>query len=201
MKSISRTCLHTALVVIGLGAIGTAFAGNNWASYDRKTYTGAQCQPAYGIHSKDFTIVQGRLRNDNAAPRYTSCAITFDSEYSVDQTDFDNTTADGAIEIRVYLDYSAVPDIVGTTYETSCTLAGRDLDGGGATKTETLAVSSGRTSTPQTLIFEGATWTGLSIGSNYSLQVSCLQPYNVALIGYKIYELGETGHYYYTPPL
>lgn len=195
----SRKAVCSGVVLLGLAAVSAqVLAGNNWRSYDRKTYTGAQCQPAWGIHSKDFTIYQGKLRNENDAARWSSCAITFDSEFSIDQVDTNNTTASGKMRVLVMLDYSAVPNIPGTTYETSCTLSGRDLDGT-LSKTQTLAVSAGRTNTVQTLDFQGSVWTGLSIGANHSLQVSCLQPSKVALIGYKIYEYGETGHYYYTP--
>lgn len=191
--------IYSGLALVALAAVSTpAFSGSNWTAWDRKTYTGAQCQPAYGIHSKDFTIFQGRLRNDNPAARWSSCAITLDSECSINQSDSDITTCSGTLEVDVYLDYSAVPDVPGTTYETTCTLAGRAL-AGSLSKTETLAVSSGRTSTPQHLYFTGSVWTGLSIGSQHSLQVSCLQPSKVALIGYKIYEAGQTGNYIYTP--
>lgn len=198
MKFISRNSVRTCVAALGLVAIcAPAFAGDNWSFYDRKTYTGAQCQPANGAHAMDFTIFQGRMRNDNASARWSTCAITFDSENSIDQADGSSTTAQGAIRVLAFLDYSAVPNVVGVTYKTTCTLSGRGPYT--ASKTQTLSVTSGRTTTVQELDFQDAIWTGLNIGNHESLQLSCQQPSKVALIGFKIYEEGETGHYYYTP--
>lgn len=197
MKFIRHTALAAATAALGLTMLSSAAnAGNNY-DWDRKSYTGAQCQPAYGIQSNDFTIYQGRLRNDAAGVRWVSCAITLDAEDTIDQGDVDTATADGGIQVRVWLDYSGVPDGV-ASYTTNCTIAARDPYGLSAT--QTLGVTSGKTSTQQSISFMPNSFTGVvAVGNDAAVQVSCLLPSKVALSAIKVYEYGRTDEYYYTP--
>ncbi|HET6436120.1 MAG TPA: hypothetical protein VFG18_10525 [Xanthomonadaceae bacterium] len=173
---------------------GAVSAASNYG-WDRKSYTGAQCQPAYGIQSGDFTIFQGRLRNDAAGLRWVSCAITFDAEDGLDQADTDNATVAGAFEIRVWLDYSGIT--APGSFKTSCTIAARGPYN--TSVTETLDVTAPKTSTQQAITFVPSSLNGYSIGNDVTIQASCLLPSKVALAGIKVYEYGRTDEYLYTP--
>jgi hypothetical protein len=64
------------------------------------------------------------------------------------------------------------------------------------------SISSPKTSVLQNITFdetENAVFDGNSIGSGFTLQVSCRLPSKVALTSFKIYEYGGTGNYTYTP--
>jgi hypothetical protein len=198
MKFIRHTALAAATAALGLTMLSTAAqAGNNY-DWDRKSYTGAQCQPAFGNQSNDFTIYQGRLRNDAAGVRWVSCAITLDAEDTIDQADgYNTTTSAGGLQVRVWLDYSGVPSGV-TSYTTNCTIAARDPDG--LSLTETVGVTSAKTTTQQAVNFQPAAFTGtVAVGNDAAVQVSCLLPSKVALSTLKVYENGRTDEYSYTP--
>jgi hypothetical protein len=188
-----KIALATAAVLGLASVVNTAHAGWTYGSYDRKSYTGAQCQPAYGIHSPDFTIYKGGLRNDNASYRWVSCAITFDAEDALDSTDSDGTTPAGYFELDVYLDYSGAA----ASYTTNCTLAGRTPFG--TNLTQAGSVTSGATATAQSIYFSAAPLDGLAIGNQATIQVSCLLPPKVALGTIKVYEAGRTDENFYTP--
>lgn len=191
----TKVATATAAVVGLLLLSGTVSAAQVY-DWDRKSYTGAQCQPVYGIHSSHFTIYQGRLRNDSDGNRWVSCAITFDAEDTLDSTDgYDTATADGGFNLRVYLDYSGVP--AGPSFTTNCTLAGRLPNG--TSYLQTLGVTSTKTATTQNIYFSGVPLDGLSIGSNGVIQLSCLLPTQVGLSAIKVYENGRTDINYYTP--
>lgn len=190
-------CKSSAVVTTMLGLIllsGAATAAMNY-DWDRKSYSGAQCQPAYGNQSADFTIFQGRLRNDAGGNRWVSCAITFDAEDTLDSADSSLATPAGGFNLYVFLDYSGVP--AGPSFTTNCTLAGRDPSG--VNLTQALSVASTKTTTQQSIYFTGVPLDGLAIGDQATIQISCLLPSKIALTTVKVYELGRTDETYYTP--
>lgn len=195
MKIHSPSILAAATAVMALSMLSSAAHAASTYDWDRKSYTGAQCQPAYGIQSNDFTIYQGRLRNDAAGLRWVSCAITFDAEDGIDQADTDLSTPAGGFSLRVWLDYSGVPAGAVTT---NCTIAARDPYGLSAT--ESASASSGATASPVQINFAPSAFTGtVNIGNDATIQVSCLLPSKVAISAIKVYEDGRTDEYTYSP--
>ena len=186
--------MAAATTIVGLSMLSSAANAASNYGWDRKSYTGAQCQPAYGIQSNDFTIYQGRLRNDAAGQRWVSCAITFDAEDALDQADSNSTTPAGGMTVRVWLDYSGVPSGAVTT---NCTIAARDPFGLSATQSS--SVNSPATASQQSITFTPPGFTGVDIGNDATVQVSCLLPSKVALASIKVYEDGHTDEYTYTP--
>jgi hypothetical protein len=194
-NSLIPTAVASLALVLAAGSVD---AGSNWGTYDRKTYTGAQCQPATGSQSSDFVIFAGTLRNMSGGLRWASCAITFDQEGTVDSTDTDHTTTAGALALRAYLDYSAVP--AGIDFTTDCTV--RSLAPSGASTTVSKSTTAQKTAGTVSVIFSTADLApldGMNIGNHVSLQMSCRLPAKAGIRIVKIYEYGQTGSYYYTP--
>ena len=196
-RSLSKSILIAPMALLIFS--GSVMAGDFWNSYDRKVYTGAQCQPAWGNQSADFTIFAGTLRNMAAGNRWASCALTFDQEGTVSSADTDNTTSAGALSVLVRLDYSAVA--AGPEFTTNCSV--RSVEPSGTSTVVADSVTSTKTASSREVLFTtaemGAFDGSLSIGSHDSIQVSCLLPPAVAIEIVKIYEYGDTGAYRYIP--
>lgn len=192
--------IHAFGAVAALLAAATsanAIAGSTWSSYDRMTISGAQCQPSTGSQWPDFVVNPDGIRNMHTAYfRYISCAIPFQSENAINQSDNDNTTPAGAMSVTLVLDYSQVA--VGSNHQTDCTLFGRN---GTTVQSAVASVQATKTTDLQYLAFgNSSALEGLSIGNTATQVVlNCRLPPKVKLTNIKTYEEGETGNYYYTP--
>jgi hypothetical protein len=193
----NHACAAIAALVAA-ATFGHATAGSAWTSYDRMTISGAQCQPSTGSQWPDFVVNPDGIRNMHPAySRYISCAIPFQSENAIDQSDFSGTTAAGAMEVTLALDYSQVA--VGSNHRTDCTLFGRN--GGSVAQSDVGSVQSAKTADLQYIAFGASSaLQGINISSHATQVVlNCRLPPKVKLTNIKTYEHGETGNYYYTP--
>lgn len=187
-----------AAALLAAATSGNAIAGSSWSGYDRMTISGAQCQPSTGSQWPDFVVNPDGIRNMHTAYfRYISCAIPFQSENTIDQADYSGTTAAGAMEVVLVLDYSQVAD--GSNHQTDCTLFGRNGDS--VAQSAVASVQSAKTTALQYLQFGASSaLAGLSIGNHAThVVLNCRLPPKVKLTNIKTYEYGETGNYYYTP--
>lgn len=178
-----------------LCASALAEAGNNY-DWDRKTMTGAQCQPSTGSQWGDFVVNPDGIRNIAAANRYISCTVPIDSETNIDQADFDLTTAAGRMDGYLKFDYSLVPAT--GTYTTTCTLFNKHWTTNATTASTTVSVTSGRTTSIVSGFFAGTTFNGIgTLGGAFAF--NCRLPPQVKLVRIYWAESSKSDGYYYTP--
>ncbi|MCJ0826679.1 hypothetical protein MQC88_12070 [Luteimonas sp. 50] len=185
----------TALVLL-LGAATAVQAGNNYGT-NRKVMSGAQCQPSDGAQWPDIDINPDGIRNmSDTYARYISCTIPMDSDTTIDQSDFDSTTTQGAFTFEVGMDYSATPSagLVNTT----CTMYRRSGSTGVKTS-EAFTITSAKTTDPVTYSVTPDLMDGASALVPDVFSFNCKLNPKIKLAYIKWYEAENTGGYYYTP--
>ena len=189
-----KAMLATALLTL-LGAATVAQATDNWTT-NRKFMTGAQCQPSNGSQWADFIVNPDGIRNINPSyARYVSCAIPLDADSDYNQADFSTSTSDGPITIELGFDYSQAK--IGATVNTVCTLFRRDFSG--TIASDTMTVSSARSSSVVSTALAPAMMTGASPFNPDTLSFNCKLNPNIKLLYIKYYEDENTGGYFYSP--
>ena len=183
--------LCTGLIIADASATGLGYTTN------RKIMAGSQCQPSTGSQTGDVLINPEGVRNISTQNRYVSCALVFDGDDLIDNTDGDNTTSPGGISIQVFLDYSTVPS--NQSPVTNCTLIRFDYDGTRTTAAFPAIQAPGGTVGEQFASVDTTILNGLDPFAPDTVSLNCRLPPQVRLNVVKTFEYENTGGFYYIP--
>lgn len=190
----SKSLIATSVLTL-LAGTNLAYAAASYG-FDRKIFTGAQCQPAIGAQMSDFAVNVDGIRNLATTARYITCIIPIDTDATINQLDSDSSTADGPFYLSMTFDYSQVPAT--GTYTTDCTFVNRTFS---TQATTAFSVTSGRVLGSLVPTYPGnvAAADGVNTFTFNSYSFNCLLPSKVKLVHIYYSEETATDGYSYTP--
>jgi len=197
MKPICTAALIGAVACSSLLAMDASATGLGYTT-NRKILAGSQCQPSTGSQTVDVLINPEGVRNIATGNRYVSCAIVFDGDDYISQSDVDNTTGPGGMTVEVGLDYTTVP--ASQSLITNCTLIRFNRTGTRTTAAfPAVQVAGGTAGTQITSLSSPAILDGLDPFQPDTVSLNCRLPPQVRLNYVKTYEYENTGGFYYIP--
>jgi len=197
MKSICTAALIGAVACSSLLAMDASATGLGYTT-NRKILAGSQCQPSTGSQTGDVLINPEGVRNISTQNRYVSCAIVFDGDEILNQSDSDGTTTVGPMTVEVGLDYTTVPS--SQSLVTNCTLIRFNYNGTRTTAAfPAVQVAGGSSGTQTTSLSSPAILDGLDPFNPDTVSLNCRLPPQVRLNYVKTYEGEYTGGFYYIP--
>jgi hypothetical protein len=192
----NRKLILCAGTLLTLAATSSAIAGTTYAP-TVLGMAGSQCQPSNGSQWADFSINPDGLRNNSDQNRYISCTLLPNTLTGVDQADGDNTTPAGQFIVYFSFDYSQVPT-ASLSYQTICTLFTKNIVSGAAAS-ESINVSSIRTTTPVVTSAQPASFNGTDPNHYGNFSFNCRLPPGVKLWGTLQVDYGNQGGTVYVP--
>ncbi len=197
MKTSNLIAIMGGVLCMGMLLADASATGLGYTS-NRKILAGSQCQPSTGSQTGDAIINPEGVRNIATANRYVSCAIVFDGDDPISQSDSDSTTPGGGISLEVGLDYTTVPS--NQSLITNCTLIRFNGDGTRTTAAfPAVQVAGGTPGIQLTGLYYPALLDGLNPFVPDTVSLNCRLPPQVRLNFVKTYEYENTGGFYYIP--